>query len=104
MSPEAARVVFRAVASDGGNSGGNSGRESNENSAPDFIRQQIRRVPPPLGFGVRMLAGFFSLAPGSRRLQKWRNSRVAPLRDFAALCAALARFAQYSTDEHERQP
>ena len=67
----------------------------------NFVRDQIRRIPPPLGVGVRVLAGIFSLSPTPARLQKWRRSRLAPLRDFAALRDALSQFAQYSRAENE---
>ena len=89
MTSRSARAVARVVSSDCADADG------------DFLRAQIRRVPPPLGFGVRILARIFSLSPTSRRLQKWRRSRLSPLRDFAAMCAALVHFAKHSRAEND---
>ena len=91
MTPKTARAVSRAVAPEG------------DDDAADFLRAQVRRIPPPLGFGVRALARFFSLAPTAGRLRRWRRSRLSPLRDFAAMCAALVRFSQHSRSGHENE-
>ena len=91
MTSQSARAIVRAVSPDCTDADG------------DFLRAQIRHVPPPLGFGVRILAAIFALSPTRRRLQKWRRSRIAPLRDFAAMCAALAHFAMHSRAEEEQK-
>lgn len=89
MTPKTARAVSRAVAPE------------SDDSAADFLRAQVRRIPPPLGFGVRVLAGLFALSPTRRRFRKWRRSRLAPLRDFAAMCATLARFSEHSRADNK---
>ena len=91
MTHPAARAVARAVSPHCAEADG------------DFLRAQVRRIPPPLGWGARVLALMFSLSPSAARLRKWRNSPLAPLRDFAAMASALARFAQHSRTETETE-
>ena len=91
MTHPAARAIARAVSPHCAEADG------------DFLRAQVRRIPPPLGWGARVLALMFSLSPSAARLRKWRNSPFAPLRDFAAMASALTRFAQHSRTETETE-
>ena len=89
MTRHAARAAARAVSPHCAEADG------------DFLRDQVRRIPPPLGWGARALALMFALSPAASRLRKWRNSRIAPLRDFAAMASALVHFAKHSRAENE---
>ncbi|MCY4324630.1 MAG: hypothetical protein OXC81_01195 [Betaproteobacteria bacterium] len=85
----------------------------------EFVIRQIGRMPPLPRLAVAALRGAFQIncllangcsfeqldaAGRTRRLQAWRTSGLAPLRDFVLLHEGLLVFSAYSQLEQTPDP